>query len=356
MAATHERKEKATGKRREDARKKGQVARSREVVQVGVLAVTVYALSRFGGHAISLLQTEMAATMAGSADNASRPIAVGDLSQLIARSGLLVAMTVGPIAVSAAVAAVAASVVQTGWLVTTEPLQFDWTRLSPVKGMQRIVTTGPYELLKMAVIVTSLTLVVVSATQTSIHDAARLSRLRSGAGAMETWAAIEQLLRRSLLVLAVVAAGDFGYQRYRHFASLRMSKQEVKEEERERDGNPQVKGRIRRIQREMARRRMLSATRRATVVVTNPTHYAVALEYRRESMPAPKVIAKGRGFLAQRIKEIAREAGVPIVEQVALAQALYKTAEVGETIPADLFEAVAEMLAYLIRLKQLVLR
>jgi flagellar biosynthetic protein FlhB len=105
----------------------------------------------------------------------------------------------------------------------------------------------------------------------------------------------------------------------------------------------------------MTRRRMLMAARKATVVVTNPTHFAVALEYKRGAMSAPRVVAKGRGLLAQRIKEIARDAGVPIVEQVALAQALYKSAEVGETIPFDLYEAVAEVLAYLVRLKQLVL-
>jgi len=157
------------------------------------------------------------------------------------------------------------------------------------------------------------------------------------------------------MVLALVAAADYAMQRYRWTASLRMTKQEVKDEARQQEGSPEVKGRVRRIQREMVRRRMLAATRRATVVVTNPTHYAVALEYRRAEMAAPRVVAKGRGLLAQRIKEIAREAGVPIIEQVALAQALYKTASVGETIPAQLFEAVAEMLAYLIRMKQVVL-
>jgi flagellar biosynthesis protein FlhB len=121
------------------------------------------------------------------------------------------------------------------------------------------------------------------------------------------------------------------------------------------EGNPEIKARLRRAQREMARRRMLAAVPKATVVITNPTHYAVALEYERETMARREVVAKGADLIAARIREIAREHGVPIVENVPLAQSLYKATEVGETIPGDLFEAVAEVLAYLIRLKQLVL-
>jgi flagellar biosynthesis protein FlhB len=137
--------------------------------------------------------------------------------------------------------------------------------------------------------------------------------------------------------------------------SMKMTKQEVKTEHQQQEGRPEVKGRIRRIQREMARRRMLSDVKRATVVVTNPTHFAVALEYRRGSMAAPLVLAKGADHLALAIRERAREHGVPIVENKPLAQALYKTAEIGQFIPGDLFTAVAELLAQLIRLRQLTL-
>ena len=121
------------------------------------------------------------------------------------------------------------------------------------------------------------------------------------------------------------------------------------------DGSPEIKARVRRIQRDMARHRMLNAVETATVVVTNPTHFAVALEYRRGEMAAPRVVAKGQDHMAARIREIAREHGVPIVENVTLARALYKDADVGDSIPADLFGAVAEVLAYLVRLKQLML-
>jgi flagellar biosynthetic protein FlhB len=134
-----------------------------------------------------------------------------------------------------------------------------------------------------------------------------------------------------------------------------MTKQEVRDEGKSSEGSPEIKHRIRKVQREMSRRRMLGAVKEATVVVTNPTHFAVALQYRRDSMAAPMVVAKGRDLVAQRIRTIARESGVPIIENVSLAQALYKGTEVGDAIPGALFGAVAEVLAYLVRIKQLML-
>jgi flagellar biosynthetic protein FlhB len=162
-------------------------------------------------------------------------------------------------------------------------------------------------------------------------------------------------MRKSAIALVVLACADYGVQRWRFMKSQRMTKQEVKDEQKDLEGNPEIKGRVRRIQFDLRRKRMMAAVPRATVVVTNPTHYAVALEYVRGGLPAPRVVAKGRGFVALRIREIAREHNVPIIENPPLARALYAGAEVGDMIPGALFEAVAEVLAYLIRLKQLVL-
>ena len=134
-----------------------------------------------------------------------------------------------------------------------------------------------------------------------------------------------------------------------------MTKQEIKDEGKQQEGNPLIKARIKRVQREMHKRRMLSSVKTATVIITNPTHYAVALKYTRGAMAAPVIVAKGKDLLAQRIKAIAREHGVPTVENVPLAQALFKGADVGDAIPAQLFGAVAEVLAYLVRIKQLML-
>jgi flagellar biosynthetic protein FlhB len=188
-----------------------------------------------------------------------------------------------------------------------------------------------------------------------VLDVPRLSWLSPADAARNGWSHVTTLLWQSALAMLGLSAGDYALQYWRLWSSLKMTKQEVKDENRSNEGNPEVKARVRRVQREMSRSRMLKAIKSATVVVTNPTHYAVALEYRRDRMSAPLVVAKGADFMAARIRELAREYSVPIVENVSLAQALFKGVEIGEPIPGPLFGAVAEVLAYLVRIKQLML-
>jgi flagellar biosynthetic protein FlhB len=184
---------------------------------------------------------------------------------------------------------------------------------------------------------------------------ATLALMPPADAAITGWTRLMRLMWQSGIALLTIAGFDYGIQRWRTMSSLKMTKQEVKDEHKMQEGNPQVKARVRRMQRDMTRRRMLKAVQTATVVVTNPTHYAVALEYDRSRMAAPVVVAKGADHIAARIKKVARDHGVPIVENVPLAQGLYKGAEIGDTIPAALFGAVAEVLAYLVRIKQLML-
>ena len=153
------------------------------------------------------------------------------------------------------------------------------------------------------------------------------------------------------MILLVFAAIDYFLQRDEFQKSVRLTKQESKQEHKEREGDPQVRARVRAIQRDMARKRMMAAVKKADVVITNPTHIAIAIEYDRDGMAAPKVVAKGVDFVAQKIKQIAAEAGVPTVENVPLARTLYKTVKVGHAIPRALYHAVAEVLAYVYRLK-----
>jgi flagellar biosynthetic protein FlhB len=148
-----------------------------------------------------------------------------------------------------------------------------------------------------------------------------------------------------------LAAFDFGYQKFRFEQKIRMTKQEVKEERKQSEGNPQIKARIRAIQRQRATSKMLDAVKKADVVVTNPTHIAVALQYDRDNMMAPKVVAKGADYMAEKIKKIARENGIPCVENVPLARAMFKAFKIGQFISRDLYNAVAEVLAYVYRLK-----
>jgi flagellar biosynthetic protein FlhB len=157
---------------------------------------------------------------------------------------------------------------------------------------------------------------------------------------------------RASYVMIALAVVDYAWQRWQFEKSLRMSKQEIKEESKAQEGDPQLKARIRSIMREMARKRMMQDVPKATVVVTNPTHLAIALAYRREEMEAPQVVAKGAGYVAERIKAIAQEHAIPLVENKPIAQQLFKTIDIGETIPEGLYKAVAEILAYVYRLEK----
>jgi flagellar biosynthetic protein FlhB len=245
---------------------------------------------------------------------------------------------------------------QGGWGFASEALTFNWSRLNPANGMKKLgLLHSGADTLKTFVSVAVIAYLAWLTTDAVIADGARLPWMTPEHAAAEGWAHARTLLWRVAWALALLSLADYGLQYYRTMKTLRMTKQEIRDEAKQNEGSAEVKGRIRRIQREMSRRRMLSDVRRATVVITNPTHFAVALEYRRGAMAAPVVLAKGQDLIAQAIREQARRHGIPIVENKPLAQALFKSAEIGQAIPAGLFTAVAEVLAQLIRLRQLVL-
>ena len=279
----------------------------------------------------------------------------GELVKLLVDNASLLALVVGPVAVGAAVSVLAVQVSLGGWNVSLEPLQLNLGKLNPAAGMKRLMGQGPVELLLLLIPAGVVTWVAWNQIGDFIAGSSVLAQVSPVEAARQGWAVAHGLFVRVAVTMAILAAADFGYQKYRHLKGLKMTKQEVMDDNKMQDGNPMIKGRIRSLQRQIAMRRMLADVGKATVVITNPTHFAVAIQYHRGSMGAPRVLAKGRDKLALRIKDIARERGVPTVENRALAQALYWGAEVGEYIPAPLFEAVAEVLAYLIRLKQLTL-
>jgi flagellar biosynthetic protein FlhB len=288
-----------------------------------------------------------------------RPLAevnTAALGILVMNDVAVVAMVTGPLLLLAAFVAVAGNVMQTGWVFSSEKLKLDFARLNPAQGFSRLMpATSWVDLIKIIVSVTPIAYVAVRIVNEIVADSPRLIWMAPTAAAITGWQHMVTLLWRSGLALFALAGADYGLQFYRQRSSLKMSKQEQKDESKASEGNPEIKQRVRRVQREINKRRMMSAVKNATVVVTNPTHYAVALEYRRETMAAPVIVAKGKDLMAQKIKAIARESGVPIVESVALAQALFKGAEIGDSIPGPLFGAVAEILAYLVRIKQLML-
>jgi flagellar biosynthesis protein FlhB len=354
--ASSDKTEQPTSRRLRDARRKGQVARSRDLVHAGTLAAAMLALMWSGGWMMEGLGRAIGNALSQLHRFPAHDL-VADEVGLLALDGLRsLVMLVGPIALTALVATVALFAAQGGWVFSTEALQLNFGKLNPATGIKRLgFSSGGIDTLKMMVIVTALAFISYRVIRSNLTDAARFARMSPFESGLAGWADVERLLKQSILAMMVVAAADYAVQRWRHTTSLKMTKQEVKDDFKMTEGNPEIKARVRRIQMTMARKRMLAAVPKATVIITNPTHYAVALEYRRSEMMAPRVLAKGRGLLAQKIKAIARDHGVPTVENVPLAQSLYKTVEVGDFIPAALFEAVAEVLAYLIRLKQIAL-
>ena len=353
---SQEKTEKPTPKKLKDAREKGQIARSRDLALAAASIAATIALARLGARLMHGLGERLARDLSHFADTPLRTITEGDLMQIVLEGGSTMALLVGPIALATMVVGVATHGLQGGWSFSPAGLTLNWSRLSPANGMQRfgLMQSGA-DTLKTMVSVAMIAWFSWQAVDAVMLDGGRLAWMAPADAALTAWQHAEWLLWRVALGLALLAIGDYGLQRYRLMSQLKMSKQEIRDEARSQEGSAEVKGRVRRIQADMARRRMMSDVPRATVVITNPTHYAVALEYRRGEMAAPVVLAKGADQIALKIRETARAHGVPIVENKPLAQGLYATAEIGEPIPGPLFAAVAEVLAQLIRLKQLVI-
>jgi flagellar biosynthetic protein FlhB len=262
-----------------------------------------------------------------------------------------------PILIGVLGVSVFSNILQGGLAFSTQALKLKPEKLNPKNGLKKIFSkNGLVELIKSLVVVSVISIITYRVIVSHLSLYPRLVLMEQGK--ILYWIAsisFEVLIRIAVLML-IVALFDFCFQKYRFKDQMKMSKKEVKEEYKEMEGDPTTKGRIRRIQRAMARRRMMADVPNADVIITNPTHYAVALSYKVDSMEAPKVVAKGVGFLAQKIKELALQHNIPQVENKPLARALYKSVEVGEYIPAHLYRAVAEILAYIYKAKTILHR
>lgn len=348
--------EKPSAKRLKDAREKGQLPRSRDIGSAAALLASVYILSWMGQQMIVTIATVIRRSLWRMGQAPLEGVGPKEVAAIVISSASTIAMVSGPLALATVLGVVGFQTAQGGVVFSTAALTPDLNRLNPIEGLKRLgFSAGGVELIKALVAATVLSVIGWQAIRGALNDGLGLTQVPAVSAAAIGWSGILTLFRRSAIALCVLASLDYLVQYWRFMKQHGMSKQEVKDENKDQEGSAEVKGRIRRIQSDMVRRRMMGAVEQATVVVTNPTHYAVALQYNRAEMAAPKVVAKGRGFVAQRIRELAREHGVPIVENPPLARALHKHAEVGDVIPAALFEAVAEVLAYLIRLRQLVL-
>jgi len=341
-----EKTEDATPKRVDDARRKGQVAQSRELQSVILLTAVLLVLSSGLAEALVLRVvwlTELAWTT-------TRPSSLADFHVILMQNFAGAGMALVPIIVLGSLAGAAAALVQIGPMLSWQVLTPRADRISLVKGFKRMVDLDRLfdlgkALFKVAV-VGSITFWVIDG---SLDRIIGLYGASLETGLVEAGSLARKVALYVLSFLAVMAAVDLVYQRMRHAKRLRMSLKEVRDEMKDREGNPHVRSRARALQRELTRSRMIASVAEASVVVTNPTHFAVALQYAPE-LSAPRVLAKGRNHVAKRIREVARENGVPIVENKPLAQILHRTAKVGHEIPEALFQAVAEVLAYVYRL------
>lgn len=343
--------EPATPKRKEDARKKGQIAISRD------LSTAVILLSGVGLLAAMLpvgLQKMTEMTRQGL--TLSFPVAfyrdmsIEQVYEVVIQAGLTVVMLSLPVVLGILVMGSGASLLQSGLLWRADAIQLDAQRISPIKGLSRLFSLrSVIELVKGLLKIAIVTCVGLWVARYDVLQIPGLIGFDMGTVLGVTGRLALKVGLAVAGAIAVLAGFDYFYQRYEWERSLRMSKEEVKEEHKSAEGDPLIKGRVRTLQRELTKKRMMTAVKTADVVVTNPTHLAVALKYDTTTMGAPVVVAKGAGLVAERIRELARHHGVPVVEQKFVARTLFKLVEIGKEIPSELYRAVAEILAFVYR-------
>jgi flagellar biosynthetic protein FlhB len=343
-----EKTEAPTPRRREELRRRGQVARSNEVSAVTGLIAAILVLRFTVGNMVNALREFTAQTFSSAATLELTPAALHTESLLALGAAVRV---LGPLLVAVCIGGIVGGVSQVGFLFTTHPLKPEWQRLNPLQGLARIFSIQAVAQLAKSV-AKALIVAFIIFTFLRAHGPSVVSL--SSMGLTEMGRTVGQLmwglLIRVVVALAIIAGLDYLFQRMQFEKRSRMTKPEVKEEYKRTEGDPMVKARRRQRQREIARLRMMQDVRRAKVVITNPTHIAVALRYEPKEMNAPEVVAKGQRLIAERIKEIAKECRVPIVENPPLAQALHKSVKIGEQIPPELYQAVAEVLAFVYRM------
>jgi flagellar biosynthetic protein FlhB len=338
-----------TPRRREEARRQGRVPFSAELVGSAVLLAGVAGLAYLGpglwDAMYAVFRHDLRFVPAGDLgpDGAQELFAravIRALAALLPFLGLLLAVGVG------------ASVAQVGFQLNSEKLEPDFDKLNPANNFGKLFSVGALVRAGLTILkVIALTAVAYVVLEPRFGRVITLGRDAPAGAALAAWAIVTRLAVSLAAAVAGVAALDYAYQRYRFEQALRMTKQEVKDELKSEEGDPQVKARIRQLARERARRRMLAEVPKATVVITNPTHYAVALRYQSGTDDAPVVVAKGVGTIAHSITDLARRHGVPLVERPALARAVYAGVKEGQAIPGPLFRAVAEVLAFVYRLR-----
>lgn len=344
-----EKTEAPTPKRIRDARQKGQITRSQDLVGAGVLLFTVLVIKATGPGTWTKLQDIMRGGLLRTNSSDLTPSSVMALFQ---DSLWLMLQATMPLFAIGAVGAIVLNIGQGGLILSGKPLTPKMNRLNPLSGMKRIflspsagVNLGK-SIAKMVVIA----VVVYIVLKGQMNDLVGLGTMSIPDATVVLGKLAFDIGLKSALALFLIGVGDYAWQRRQFFSQLKMTKEELKQEMKESDGDPHMKGLIRRRRQEMVNR-MMTAVPTADIVVTNPTHYAVAIKYDPLTMAAPVVVAKGERLIAMRIKELALKSGVPVLEEPPLARALYASVDIGHPVPANLYRAVAEVLAWLYALR-----
>lgn len=344
-----EKTEEATQARREEFRKRGQVAQTRELAAVFAIFGALLTIAVFSRYFLQQLDEVFTYSIEYFVVSAARD---GDWVAAISFAGTKMALLLAPILGIFMVISMASSLVQTGFIYNEEALEFKPERLDPVAGFKRLfklrsLVEGLKAMIKLLLVGFVSYLVLKNEIAALPHLVEfTINQIMSYLGDV-----VFRLLMGVGCLMAVLAGLDFLFQRWDLEKEMRMTKEEVKEEVKSREGDPMVRARIKRVQREIASRRMMDEIPKADVVITNPTHIACVLKY-DDTMVAPRLVAKGVDFMAEKIKELAREHNIPIIENKPLARTIYKTLKIGQGIPRELFTAVAEVLAYVYKLKR----
>ena len=346
-----EKTETATAKKRQDARKKGQVMKSTEIVTAVILLVAFFTIKLCGG-IIYERMSQFTHVLYTEYMSVAQDITINILYRLYIDAAIAFLLSAGPIMAVVYIAAFTANVAQVGFQFTTEPLQFKLDKLDPIKGFKRLFSVkNLFNLLKSVCKVLIVGFLAYSFINDHLPDLVVLMGADIGTIVRRGLDMLFDLAFRICAAILILAVVDYGWQWRQHEQDLKMTKQEVKEEYKQMEGDPKIKAKIKEKQRKISMQRMMSDVPKADVVITNPTHYAVAIKYDLAVADAPVVLAKGMDYIAFRIKKLAGDSGVAIVENKPLARALYDTVEVGEKIPIDLYHAVAEVLAFVYNAK-----
>ncbi|MFV1950753.1 MAG: flagellar biosynthesis protein FlhB [Nitrospinota bacterium] len=345
-----QRTEQATPKRMGEVRSKGQVAYSREVSSVVVLMASLLVLYFTGAYMFRNLMgiSGYMFSEAGGMEIGGEGIYFLFYTVVKAFYKMLL-----PLLIVVFAASLISGVLQTGgFLFSAKPITPDFSKLSPIKGVRKLFSKNAFvELVKSILKIAIVGYISYITVKAEFIDIPPLMDKDTGQILIYILGVALKIFFRTFWALLILAALDYAFQKWSFAENMKMTKQEVKEERKETEGDPMIKARIRSIQMQAAKRRMMEAVPGADVVITNPVHIAVALEYNSGKMAAPLVIAKGGGVIAGRIKEIASKAGIPIVEDKPLARTLYRLVRIGEAVPVSLYKAIAEILAYVYKLK-----